>query len=125
MAIKVGINGFGRIGRNVFRASLNDPNIEVVAVNDLTNPKTLAHLLKYDSILGNLRNEISASADSISVDNKTFKVFAETGSSHTSMGFSRSPGRTRIHWPFYRCQRRQKACSWSGEESYHFRARQE
>jgi len=77
MAIKVGINGFGRIGRNVFRASLNDPNIEVVAVNDLTNPKTLAHLLKYDSILGNLHNEISAGADSITVDNKTFKVFAE------------------------------------------------
>jgi len=77
MAIKVGINGFGRIGRNVFRASLNDPNIEVVAVNDLTNPKTLAHLLKYDSILGNLRNEISAGPDSITVDEKTFKVFAE------------------------------------------------
>lgn len=77
MATKVGINGFGRIGRNVFRASLNDPNIEVVAVNDLTNPKTLAHLLKYDSILGNLHNEISAGADSITVDNKTFKVFAE------------------------------------------------
>ncbi len=54
MAIKVGINGFGRIGRNVFRASLNDPNIDIVAVNDLTSPKTLAHLLKYDSILGNL-----------------------------------------------------------------------
>src|SRR5271170_5827374 len=57
MAIKVGINGFGRIGRNVMRASLNDPNIEFVAVNDLTNPKTLAHLLKYDSILGNLHNK--------------------------------------------------------------------
>ena len=54
MAIKVGINGFGRIGRNVFRAALNDKNIEIVAVNDLTDPKTLAHLLKYDSILGNL-----------------------------------------------------------------------
>jgi glyceraldehyde 3-phosphate dehydrogenase len=77
MAIKVGINGFGRIGRNVLRASLKDPNIEFVAVNDLTNPKTLAHLLKYDSILGNLPNEISAGPDSISVDNKTFKVFAE------------------------------------------------
>src|SRR5580693_3937957 len=77
MAIKVGINGFGRIGRNVMRASLNDPNIEFVAVNDLTNPKTLAHLLKYDSILGNLRNQISAGPDSITVDNKTFKVFAE------------------------------------------------
>jgi glyceraldehyde 3-phosphate dehydrogenase len=77
MAIKVGINGFGRIGRNVMRASLQDPNIEFVAVNDLTNPKTLAHLLKYDSILGNLHNQISAGSDSISVDNKTFKVFAE------------------------------------------------
>jgi glyceraldehyde 3-phosphate dehydrogenase len=77
MAIKVGINGFGRIGRNVLRASLTDPNIEFVAVNDLTNPKTLAHLLKYDSILGNLPNKISAGADSITVDNKTIKVFAE------------------------------------------------
>ncbi len=77
MAIRVGINGFGRIGRNVLRASLNDPNIEFVAVNDLTDPKTLAHLLKYDSILGNLHNKISAGADSITVDNKTFKVFAK------------------------------------------------
>jgi len=77
MAIKVGINGFGRIGRNVLRASLNDPNIQFVAVNDLTDPKTLAHLLKYDSILGNLHNKISAGADCIAVDNKTFKVFAE------------------------------------------------
>src|SRR5262249_24572076 len=77
MAIKVGINGFGRIGRNVLRASLNDPNIEFVAVNDLTDPKTLAHLLKYDSILGNLPHKITAGADSISVDTKTFKVFAE------------------------------------------------
>jgi len=77
MAIKVGINGFGRIGRNVFRASLNDPNLEFVAVNDLTDPKTLAHLLKYDSILGNLPNKISASADSIQIDNKTIKVFKE------------------------------------------------
>lgn len=77
MAIKVGINGFGRIGRNVLRASLNDPNIEFVAVNDLTSPKTLAHLLKYDSILGNLRHNISAGADSISIDQKQLKVFAE------------------------------------------------
>jgi len=77
MPIKVGINGFGRIGRNVLRASLNDSNLEFVAVNDLTDPKTLAHLLKYDSILGNLPNKISAGADSITVDNKTIKVFAE------------------------------------------------
>jgi glyceraldehyde 3-phosphate dehydrogenase len=77
MAIKVGINGFGRIGRNVFRASLKDPNLEFVAVNDLTDPKTLAHLLKYDSILGNLPNKISATADGITIDNKTIKVFKE------------------------------------------------
>jgi glyceraldehyde 3-phosphate dehydrogenase len=77
MAIKVGINGFGRIGRNVLRASLQDSNLEFVAVNDLTDPKTLAHLLKYDSILGNLSNKVSAGADSITVDGKTIKVFAE------------------------------------------------
>ena len=77
MAIKVGINGFGRIGRNVLRAALKDSNLEFVAVNDLTEPKTLAHLLKYDSILGNLPNQISAGADSISVDGKTIKVFKE------------------------------------------------
>ena len=77
MAVKVGINGFGRIGRNVLRASLSDPNLEFVAVNDLTDPKTLAHLLKYDSILGNLKQNISAGADSISIDGRTIKVFAE------------------------------------------------
>ncbi len=77
MAVKVGINGFGRIGRNVFRAALGNPEIEFVAVNDLTSPKTLAHLLKYDSILGNLKNEIVADDHSISVDGKTIKVYAE------------------------------------------------
>src|SRR5579863_4663355 len=77
MAIKVGINGFGRIGRNILRTALNDPNLEFVAVNDLTDPKTLAHLLKYDSILGNLKNKISATENSISVDGKNIKVFAE------------------------------------------------
>ncbi len=77
MAIKVGINGFGRIGRNVLRASLKDPNLEFVAVNDLTDPKTLAHLLKYDSVLGNLPNTVTAGPDSITVDGKTIKVFKE------------------------------------------------
>jgi len=77
MAIKIGINGFGRIGRNVLRASLKDSNLDFVAVNDLTDPKTLAHLLKYDSILGNLPNKISAASDSINVDGKTIRVFAE------------------------------------------------
>ncbi len=77
MAIKVGINGFGRIGRNILRASLKDPNLEFVAVNDLTDPKTLAHLLKYDSVLGNLPNQVSAGTESITVDGKTIKVFKE------------------------------------------------
>jgi glyceraldehyde 3-phosphate dehydrogenase len=77
MAVKVGINGFGRIGRNVFRTALGNPDIEFVAVNDLTTPATLAHLLKYDSILGNLKNEISFTDDSITVDGKTIKVFAQ------------------------------------------------
>ena len=77
MSVKVGINGFGRIGRNVFRAALGNPNIEFVAVNDLTSPATLAHLLKYDSILGNLKNDIVAGADFISVDGKQIKVYAE------------------------------------------------
>jgi glyceraldehyde 3-phosphate dehydrogenase len=77
MAVKVGINGFGRIGRNVFRTALGNPEIEFVAVNDLTTPATLAHLLKYDSILGNLKQEITHGADFIAVDGKKIKVFAE------------------------------------------------
>jgi len=77
MVIKVGINGFGRIGRNVLRTALTDRNLDFVAVNDLTNPKTLAHLLKYDSVLGNLPNQISATDDSIIVDGKKIRVFAE------------------------------------------------
>ena len=75
MAIKVGINGFGRIGRNIFRAALGDPAIEIVAVNDITDSKTLAYLLKYDSILGNLPNKVTHTDDSIAVDGKSFKVF--------------------------------------------------
>jgi len=77
MAIKVGINGFGRIGRNVMRTALGDAEIDFVAVNDLTDTKTLAHLLKYDSIMGNLDHEITASGDSISVNGDSFKVFSE------------------------------------------------
>lgn len=77
MAIKVGINGFGRIGRNIVRASLADDDIDFVAVNDLTDTKTLAHLLKYDSVMGNLTEEISSSSDSITVDGDTFRVFSE------------------------------------------------
>src|ERR1700729_3367637 len=77
MAVKVGINGFGRIGRNVLRAALGNPEIDFVSVNDLTSPATLAHLLKYDSVLGNLKNEVTSGDDFISVDGKKIKVWAE------------------------------------------------
>lgn len=75
--VKVGINGFGRIGRNVFRAALNNPEVEIVAINDLTNVKTLAHLLKYDSTHGTLDATVEASEDSLIVNGKPIKVFAE------------------------------------------------
>jgi glyceraldehyde 3-phosphate dehydrogenase len=75
MPVKVAINGFGRIGRNIFRASLGDPSIEIVAVNDLTDAKTLGHLLKYDSILGNLPNRVTSTDDAIHVDGHAVRVF--------------------------------------------------
>ena len=77
MATKVGINGFGRIGRNIFRASLGDKAIDFVAVNDITDTRTLAHLLKYDSVLGNLDHDISASENGIKVEGEKFRVFSE------------------------------------------------
>src|SRR5437867_4697422 len=86
MAIKVGINGFGRIGRNLYRTSIGDKDIEIVAVNDITDPKTLAHLLKYDSVLGNLEAEVTPAEDSIKIDGNARKVFKE-----------RDPGK--IDWP--------------------------
>jgi glyceraldehyde 3-phosphate dehydrogenase len=76
MAIKVGINGFGRIGRNIMRAGMGDRGIDFVAVNDLTNAATLAHLLKYDSILGNLKADISAKGDRITVNQDEFQVLS-------------------------------------------------
>jgi glyceraldehyde 3-phosphate dehydrogenase len=76
MAVKVGINGFGRIGRNIMRAALGAGDIDFVAVNDLTNAATLAHLLKYDSVLGNLQADVKASGEGISVDGDEFKVLS-------------------------------------------------
>src|SRR6185369_4916303 len=76
MATKVGINGFGRIGRNIMRAALGAKDLDFVAVNDLTNAATLAHLLKYDSILGNLHGSITAQGDRISVDGDEFQVLS-------------------------------------------------
>ena len=86
MAIKIGINGFGRIGRNFYRVCRDDADIEIVGVNDLTDPATLAHLLKYDSVLGNLDADVAATEDGLSVDGKSIKVFSE-----------RDPAR--IDWP--------------------------
>ncbi|MEU7754751.1 type I glyceraldehyde-3-phosphate dehydrogenase [Micromonospora sp. NPDC049101] len=87
MTIRVGINGFGRIGRNFFRAVLaSDADVEVVAVNDLTDNGTLAHLLKYDSILGRLPYEVKATADEITVGGKTIKAYAEKDPSKLPWG---------------------------------------
>jgi glyceraldehyde 3-phosphate dehydrogenase (phosphorylating) len=88
MAIKVGINGFGRIGRNLYRTAIGDKDVEVVAVNDVTDPKTLAHLLKYDSVLGNLKSDVKPAEESIIVDGQNIKVFKE-----------RDPGK--IDWPSF------------------------
>lgn len=77
MAIKVGINGFGRIGRNVFRAALGDSGIDIVAANDITDASTLAHLLKYDSVLGNLEQDVHADGDTIVAGGESFKVLKE------------------------------------------------
>jgi glyceraldehyde 3-phosphate dehydrogenase len=77
MAVKVGINGFGRIGRNIFRTALGDSDIDFVAVNDLTDTRTLAHLLKYDSVLGNLDHDITSTENGIKVDNEEFRVFSQ------------------------------------------------
>ena len=77
MAIKVGINGFGRIGRNLFRAGLKDPDIEFIAVNDLTDPKTLAHLLKYDSVHGRFQGEVEVGDGEIRVNGKSIQVLSE------------------------------------------------
>jgi glyceraldehyde 3-phosphate dehydrogenase len=77
MAIRIGINGFGRIGRNMLRASWNDPAVEYVAVNDITDAKTLAHLLRYDSVLGRFREDVRADADGIVINGRKVRVLAE------------------------------------------------
>ena len=76
MAVKVGINGFGRIGRNIMRAAMGNRDIDFVAVNDVTNAATLAHLLKYDSVVGNLKADVKATGDGITVDGEEFKVLS-------------------------------------------------
>ncbi|MEA3320440.1 MULTISPECIES: type I glyceraldehyde-3-phosphate dehydrogenase [unclassified Bacillus (in: firmicutes)] len=86
MAVKIGINGFGRIGRNVFRAALKNSEVEVVAVNDLTDANMLAHLLKYDSVHGKLAADVKVDGDNLVVDGKTIKVTAERDPAKLSWG---------------------------------------
>jgi glyceraldehyde 3-phosphate dehydrogenase len=109
MAIRVGINGFGRIGRNVYRASKRVDDIEVVAVNDITDPKTLAHLLKYDSVLGNYEGSVAPDGDHLVVDGRNVKVLAERDPGNLpwkdlgvdlvveSTGFFTDANRARVH----------------------------
>jgi hypothetical protein len=122
MAIKVGINGFGRIGRNVVRAGLNNPEIEFVAANDLTDTKTLAHMLKYDSTLGPLGQDVKAEADSISVGGKTIKVFASKDPGAIDWPSLGCTSGCRVHRTFHRCNEGQGPPARQREEGDHLRA---
>ena len=122
MPIKVGINGFGRIGRNIVRASLGNSAIEFVAVNDVTDSKTLAHLLKYDSVLGNLHQKVTHTDDSIAVDGKSFRVFKTKDPAEidwSSVGAEIVIESTGL---FTKGCRRGQAHARHGEESHHLRA---
>src|SRR5690554_1291607 len=77
MSIKVAINGFGRIGRNLVRCSIQDPKLEIVAINDITKPETLAHLLKYDSVLGRFDGSVEVRNGDLVINGKSIKVFSE------------------------------------------------
>ena len=112
MTVRVGVNGFGRIGRNFWRAvdSL-DHDIEIVAVNDLTDTKTLAHLLKYDSILGKLPYEVTAGDGVITVDGKDIKVLSEPRSRLAAVGRPRRRRRHRVHRLLHQGRRRRRSTS--------------
>ena len=111
MALKAGINGFGRIGRNVFRAAhAQGADIDWVGVNDLTDPKTLAHLLKYDSILGPFPGEVDYTDDSLIVDGDELKVFAETRPGARCRGATLGArGRDRVDRLLHQARRRREA----------------
>ena len=123
MSVKVGINGFGRIGRNIMRAALADKNIDFVAVNDLTNAATLAHLLKYDSVLGNLHAKVEAKSDAISVDGDEFKVLCSATGAAAVEG-PRRRRRVRIHGPVHEPGRRRQTHRGGCQESGDHRAGQ-
>ena len=122
MSVKVGINGFGRIGRNILRATLGDPSIEIVAVNDITDSKTLAHLLKYDSILGNLPNQRHPHGRHDLRRWQELQGFQGQGSGRARLGFGRREHRRRIDGPIHEGRRRAQAHPRAREESDHFRA---
>ena len=109
MSIKVGINGFGRIGRNIMRAAMAHDDIDIVAVNDLTDAATLAHLLKYDSILGNLHADITAKGDRITVDGDEFQVLAQKDPGAAAVEGPRRRHRLRVHRQVHQARRRREA----------------
>ena len=122
MAIKVGINGFGRIGRNIFRAALGDPAIEVVAVNDITDSKTLAYLLKYDSILGNLAEQSDAHGRFDFRGWQELQGVSREGSRGAGLVFGGRDDRGGIHGIIYQGRGRPEAYSRHREESDYFGA---
>ncbi len=124
MAIKAAINGFGRIGRNAFRAALADPELEFVAVNDITDAKTLAHLLKYDSVHGTLLAEVKAKENAIVVDGREIKVFAQRDPAASSLERFRDTGGRRIDRTLYRQGGREQASTGWSAEGHHFSPRQ-
>ena len=110
MALKAGINGFGRIGRNVFRAAHErGADIEWVGVNDITDNETLAHLLKYDSILGPFQGTVEATDDALIVDGKELRVFAERDPADLPWGDVGRRGGDRVHRPLHRPRERRQA----------------
>ncbi len=125
MAVKVGINGFGRIGRNIFRTSLGDPDIDFVAVNDLTDTKTLAHLLKYDSVLGNLDHDISSTENGIKVDGEEFRVFSQRDPAAIDWESVGAADRNRIDRDIHQGRRCEEAPARYRQESDHIGTRQE
>ena len=111
MAVKVGINGFGRIGRNIMRAALGNKEIDFVAVNDLTNAATLAHLLKYDSVLGNLKAKVEVQGDGIAVDGDAVQGAVVPRSRAAALEGSRRRRRLRIDGPLHRPRLRRPSTS--------------
>ena len=124
MPVKVAVNGFGRIGRNVVRAALHNPKIEIVAANDLTDTKTLAHLLKYDSTLGRLHEEVKAEADAIVVGGKRIQIFAIKDPSQIDWSSLGAQVVVESTGKFTEAERCIEAPARHGKESHHFRAGQ-